>query len=85
MTTEELRQSLLAAPKNGYTRIPVEERAEMEAYCKRYMAFMDAAKTERESTAWAVAEAEKGTVWHDEPARKSSVRRMTAKSLAGRM
>ena len=59
MTTEELRQSLLAAPKNGYTRIPVEERAEMEAYCKRYMAFMDAAKTERESTAWAVAEAEK--------------------------
>ena len=59
MTTEELRESLLAAPKNGYARITAEERAEMEAYCKRYMAFMDAAKTERESTAWAVAEAEK--------------------------
>ena len=59
MTTEELRESLLAAPKNGYTRINPEQRAEMEAYCKRYMAFIDAAKTEREATAWAVAEAEK--------------------------
>jgi aspartyl aminopeptidase len=53
MTTEELRQSLLAAPKNGFTRITAEQRAEMEAYCKRYCAFMDAAKTEREATTWA--------------------------------
>ena len=59
MTTEELRESLLAAPKNGYTRIKPEQRAEMEAYCKRYMAFMDDCKTEREATAWAVREAEK--------------------------
>ena len=59
MNIEELKSSLLASPKNGYARISAEERAEMEAYCKRYMAFMDAAKTERESTAWAVAEAEK--------------------------
>jgi len=59
MTTEELRESLLAAPKNGYARITPEQRVEMEAYCKRYMAFMDAAKTEREATTWAVAEAEK--------------------------
>jgi len=59
MTTEELRNSLLAAPKNGYARITPEQRAEMEAYAKRYMAFMDVAKTEREATAWAVAEAEK--------------------------
>ncbi len=59
MTTEELRESLLAAPKNGFTKITAEQRAEMEAYAKRYMAFMDAAKTEREATAWAVAEAEK--------------------------
>ena len=42
MTTEELRESLLAAPKNGYARITPEQRVEMEAYCKRYMAFMDA-------------------------------------------
>ena len=31
----------------------------MNDYCKRYMAFMDACKTEREATAWAVREAEK--------------------------
>ena len=59
MTTEELRESLLAAPKNGYARITKEERSEMENYCKRYMAFIDACKTEREATSWAVAEAEK--------------------------
>ena len=59
MTTEELREALLAAPKNGFTRITAEQRAEMEDYCKRYMTFMDACKTEREATTWAVAEAEK--------------------------
>ena len=58
MTTDELRESLLMAPQNGYTRITAEQRAEMEDYCKRYMAFMDACKTEREVTAWAVREAE---------------------------
>ena len=59
MTTEELRTSLLAEKKNGYSRITPEQKAEMNAYCKRYAAFMDASKTEREATAWAVAEAEK--------------------------
>ncbi len=59
MTIEELKESLLAAPKNGFTRITAQQKAEMEAYCKGYMAFMDAAKTEREATAWAIAEAEK--------------------------
>ena len=59
MTNEELREQLLAAPKNGYTRITPEQRAEMESYCKGYMAFIDACKTEREATAWSVAEAEK--------------------------
>jgi len=59
MTTEELRASLLASPKNGFTRITPEQRVEMESYCKGYMAFMDAAKTEREATSWAVTEAEK--------------------------
>ena len=59
MTVDELRESLLAAPKNGYARITAEQRAEIESYCKRYMAFMDACKTEREATTWTVAEAEK--------------------------
>ena len=32
MTNEELREALLMAPKNGYTRISEAQRAEMEAY-----------------------------------------------------
>ena len=59
MSTEELRKSLFAEKKNGYARITPEQKEEMNAYCKRYAAFMDASKTEREATAWAVAEAEK--------------------------
>ena len=59
MTTEELRESLMAAPKNGFTRITAEQKAEMEVYCKNYMAFMDACKTEREATTWTVEECEK--------------------------
>ena len=59
MTTEELRETLLMAPKNGYATITEEQREEMNAYAKRYMAFMDACKTEREATAWTVREAEK--------------------------
>ena len=59
MTNEELRESLLMSPKNGYSRITEEQKAEMESYCKRYAAFMDECKTEREATTWAIAEAEK--------------------------
>ena len=59
MSTEEMRKSLLAEKKNGYARITAEQKEEMNAYAKRYMAFMDASKTEREATAWAVREAEK--------------------------
>ena len=59
MTVNELRESLLAAPKNGFKRISAEDRVEMDAFCKRYMAFIDECKTEREATDWAVREAEK--------------------------
>ncbi len=59
MTTEELRDSLLSAPKNGYTALTDEQRRKMESYCKRYMAFMDACKTEREATTWTINEAQK--------------------------
>ena len=59
MTNEELRDSLLMAPKNGYARLTADQRVEMEDYCKRYSAFMDACKTEREATTWTVEEAEK--------------------------
>ena len=59
MNADELREALLSSPKNGFAGLSQEERAEMEAYCKRYAAFMNACKTEREATAWATAEAEK--------------------------
>ena len=59
MTAEELRTSLLSAPKNGYTALTAEQRQEMEAYALRYRAFMDACKTEREATAWATEMAQK--------------------------
>ena len=58
MNIEELKSSLLHTKKNGYSRITAEQRTEMEAYCRRYMDFMDAAKTEREATTWAVQTAE---------------------------
>ena len=54
MTTEKLRESLLSPAKNGFTRITAQQKEEMDAYCKGYAAFMDACKTEREATAWAV-------------------------------
>ena len=59
MTAEELRNSILSAPKNGYTALTAEQRQEMEAYALRYRGFMDACKTEREATAWATDMAEK--------------------------
>ena len=59
MTTEELREALLMAPKNGYTKITPQQREEMEGYAKRYMAFMNDCKTEREATAWTIRESEK--------------------------
>ena len=58
MTTEELREALLSAPKNGLTQMTAQQRSEMEEYCRRYSAFMDACKTEREATTWTVATAE---------------------------
>ena len=58
MTTEELRESLLMKPKHGLNVLTAEQRADMEAYCKRYTAFIDACKTEREATDWAVAACE---------------------------
>jgi len=59
MTTEELREQLLSAPKNGYTKLTEDQRMEMEGYCRRYAAFMDVCKTEREATAWTVLESQK--------------------------
>ena len=50
-------KDLLNKPENGYAKLTDEQRADMEAYCKRYRNFMDACKTEREATAWAISAA----------------------------
>lgn len=42
-------ENLMYTPKNGFDRLSAEERAEITAYCRRYMDFMDKAKTEREA------------------------------------
>ncbi len=52
MTNEELRESLFNTSKNPLTTMEAAQRQEMNDYCKRYAAFMDACKTEREATAW---------------------------------
>ncbi len=49
MNYEEKRKELLYSPKNGYGALSAEEKAEMNAYARRYMDFLDTAKTERES------------------------------------
>ena len=54
MTTEQLRNSLLASPKNGFARLSPAEREEMEAHARGYAAFIDACKTERETVTWSV-------------------------------
>ncbi len=52
MTNEELKEKLLASPKNGFASLSEEARAEMESYCRGYAAFMTECKTEREATTW---------------------------------
>ena len=58
MTNEELRESLLNSPKNGYTRLSADQKEAVNAFAKEYAAFIDTAKTEREATTWAVKAAE---------------------------
>ena len=46
-TNKELKERLLSSRKNGFDRIDAAELAAVNAYCKDYMAFLDAGKTER--------------------------------------
>ena len=55
---EELRNALLNKSQNGYETLTAQQRAEMESYCKRYAAFIDTCKMEREATAWTIAAAQ---------------------------
>ncbi len=55
---EEERKNLLYKNKNGYAVISEADRAEMEAYAKRYIDFLNAAKTEREAVRETIRQAE---------------------------
>ena len=59
MTIDELRSALLLNRKNGYSSLTLPQREDMEAYAKRYSAFISTCKTEREAVSWAVDAAEK--------------------------
>ena len=48
MEAKEWKEKLLLEKKNGYDRMPKEEREAMDRYCAGYKAFLDAGKTERE-------------------------------------
>ena len=67
MEQKELRKKLLAEPKNGYDRLTKQDAEQLEAYCKDYMRFLDASKTERECVVSAIKLAEtKGFAAFDE-------------------
>ena len=55
---DEKKEELFYQPKNGYDLIGPEERIACEDYCREYMAYLDAARTEREAVTEAVKLAE---------------------------
>ena len=55
---DELKEKLFYQPKNGYDVIDAPERLALEDYCRRYMAYLDASRTEREAVTEAVKLAE---------------------------
>ncbi len=56
---DEKKEELFYQPKNGYDLIGPEERIACEDYCREYMAYLDAARTEREAVTEAVKLAER--------------------------
>ena len=54
----EIRNELFYQQKNGYDLIDTEERIALENYCREYMEFLNAARTEREAVKLAIAQAE---------------------------
>ena len=56
--TDELREQLFYAPKNGYDCIDTAERLKLEDYCREYMDFLNCCRTEREAVRYAIRAAE---------------------------
>ena len=55
---ESVRDQLFFNPKNGYDRLPQEERIALEEYCDNYIEFLNDSRTEREAVSNAINEAE---------------------------
>ncbi|MBQ1984773.1 MAG: aminopeptidase, partial [Clostridia bacterium] len=65
-TAKELAAELLNPRKNGFFQVTDEQIEKADEFCEGYKAFLDAAKTERESVDFAVEAAEKnGFVEYD--------------------
>ena len=46
-SNKALKEKLLSSRKNGFDRVDAAELEQMESYCRDYMAFLNAGKTER--------------------------------------
>lgn len=55
---DEIRNQLFYNQKNGYDLISTDERIAVEDYCREYMSFLNAARTEREAVKLAISQAE---------------------------
>ena len=55
---KELKKQLFSTKKNGFDKIKQEELPLMDAYCRDYMAYLDAGKTERRCAAETIRLAE---------------------------
>ncbi len=71
---DEMKEKLFYQQKNGYDVIGPEERLALEDYCRRYMAWLDASRTEREAVTEAVKLAEKAGFKPLDPARAGAIR-----------
>ena len=56
---ELLKEKLLLKKESGAKKLPAEEIAKADDFCKGYVTFLDRAKTEREAVTYAVGMAEK--------------------------
>ena len=69
-TAKDLAKELLNPRKNGFFNVTDEQIAAADAFSEGYKAFLDAAKTERESVDFAVEVAEKNGFVEFDPAKK---------------
>lgn len=70
VSTKELAKALLNPRKNGFFKVTDDKLKKADKFCEGYKAFLNSAKTERESVTFAVAEAEKNGFVPFDPATK---------------